>query len=78
VVPETNKRIAPLSFFRGCRKGLIALIPEIDCDPTAMGLPPVTSALSNFGKTWVSQRNILEASVTPSGMKHEWYICMYN
>jgi hypothetical protein len=24
-------------------KGLIALTPEIDCDQTAMGLPPVSS-----------------------------------
>jgi hypothetical protein len=38
------------------------LTPEIDCDQTAMGLPPVTSVVfliaSNFGKTWASQRNI--------------------
>jgi hypothetical protein len=26
-------------------KGLIALTPEIDCDQTAIGLPPVTSAV---------------------------------
>jgi hypothetical protein len=26
-------------------KGLIALPPEIDCNKTAMGLPPVTSAV---------------------------------
>jgi hypothetical protein len=26
-------------------EGLIALTPEIDCNNTAMGLPPVTSAL---------------------------------
>jgi hypothetical protein len=26
-------------------KGLIALTPEIDCDQTAMGLPPVTPAI---------------------------------
>jgi hypothetical protein len=26
-------------------KGLIALTPEIDCNKTAMGLPPVTSAV---------------------------------
>jgi hypothetical protein len=25
--------------------GLIAFTPEIDCDQTAMGLPPVTSAV---------------------------------
>jgi hypothetical protein len=42
-------------------KVLIALTPEIDCNKTAMGLPPVTSAvllIANFGKTWVSRRNI--------------------
>jgi hypothetical protein len=45
-------------------KGSIALAPEIDSDQAAIGLPPVTSAvfliakLSNFGKTWVSRRNI--------------------
>jgi hypothetical protein len=41
--------IAPLSLFHGCRKkcakGLAALTPEIDCDQTAMGLTPVTSAV---------------------------------
>jgi hypothetical protein len=26
-------------------KGLIALTPEIDCSKTAIGLPPVTSAV---------------------------------
>jgi ABC-type iron transport system FetAB permease component len=26
-------------------KGLIALTPQIDCDQTAIGLPPVTSAV---------------------------------
>jgi hypothetical protein len=45
----------------------------------AMGLPPVTSAvflISNFGKTWVS--NIWDTSTTPSRIKREWYVCMYN
>jgi hypothetical protein len=35
-------------------KGLIALTTEIDWKKTAMGLPPVTSAvfvITNFGKT---------------------------
>jgi hypothetical protein len=36
-------------------KGLAALTPEMDCDQTAMGLPPVTSTVfliaKNFGKT---------------------------
>jgi hypothetical protein len=39
---------APFSFLHGCRKrtkGLIALTPEIDCNKTAMGLTPVTSAV---------------------------------
>jgi hypothetical protein len=42
-----NKREAALPFFHGCHKGeeLIALKLEIDCDQTAMGLPPVTSAV---------------------------------
>jgi hypothetical protein len=44
----------------------------------AMGLPPVTSAAflvsSNFGKMWVSRRNILDVSATPSGIKREFTI----
>jgi hypothetical protein len=35
-------------------KGLIALTPEIDCNRTAMDLPPVTFAvffIANIGKT---------------------------
>jgi hypothetical protein len=45
--PGQNKRIAPLSFLHGCRKrrGLMALTPEIGCNKTAMGLPPVTPAV---------------------------------
>jgi hypothetical protein len=31
-------------------KGLIALTPEIDYDQTAMGLPPVTSAIFLIAK----------------------------
>jgi hypothetical protein len=39
--------------------GLIALTPEMDCNKTAMGLPPVTVFLiANYGKTWVSRKNI--------------------
>jgi hypothetical protein len=78
--PGQNKRIALLSFFYGCRKAikeLIALTPEIDSDQTAMGLPPVTSAvilITNFGKTWASRTNIWDAS---AGKKREWYVCMY-
>jgi hypothetical protein len=52
--PGQNKRIAPLSFFHGCRnkatKVLIAFTPEIDCDQTAMDLPPVTSAVLLIAK----------------------------
>jgi hypothetical protein len=31
-------------------KGLIAFTPEIECDQTSMGLPPVTSAVFLIGK----------------------------
>jgi hypothetical protein len=31
-------------------KGLIAFTPEIGCDQTAMGLPPVTSAVLLMAK----------------------------
>jgi hypothetical protein len=31
-------------------KGLIASAPEIDCDQSAMGLPPVTSAVLLIAK----------------------------
>jgi hypothetical protein len=48
--PEQNKRIAPLSLFRGCRKRVIAFTPQIDCDQTAMGLPPITSAVLLIAK----------------------------
>jgi hypothetical protein len=53
---------------KGETKGLIALTPEIDCNTIAMGLQPVTSAVS---------RNISDTSATPSGIKHKWYVCMY-
>jgi hypothetical protein len=33
------------TFYVKATKGLIAVIPEIDCDQTAMGLLPVTSAV---------------------------------
>jgi hypothetical protein len=51
--PGQNKRIAPLSFFHGCRKRRLkdeALTHEVDCDQTAMGLPPVTSAVLLIAK----------------------------
>jgi hypothetical protein len=31
-------------------KGILALTPEIDCDQTAMGLPPVTTAVFLIAK----------------------------
>jgi hypothetical protein len=37
-----NKRTA---LSQKATKGLTALTPEIDCDQTAMDLPPVTSAV---------------------------------
>jgi hypothetical protein len=40
--PGQNKRIAPLSFFHGCRK---VPLPKIDCGQTTMGLSPITSAV---------------------------------
>jgi hypothetical protein len=46
-----------------------------------MDLPPVTSAVilitSNFGKTWVSRRNVWDVSADPSGIKRKQYVCMY-
>jgi hypothetical protein len=51
VDPGQNKRIAPLSFFHGCRtKGLTAITPEIDYDQTAMDLPPVAPAVFLIAK----------------------------
>jgi hypothetical protein len=62
-------------------KGLIAFTSEIDCDQTTTGLPSVLSAVlliaKYFGKTWASWRNFWDASATPSGIKHECYVCMY-
>jgi hypothetical protein len=43
--PGQNKRIAPLFFFHGCRKRRLKDVSEIDCDQTAMGLSPITSAV---------------------------------
>jgi hypothetical protein len=49
----------------------------MDCDQTAMSLPFVSSAVfliaHHFGEMCVSRRNILDASATPLGIKHEWY-----
>jgi hypothetical protein len=36
-----------------------------------------SSQLSNFGKKWAFRSNICDASVTPSGVKLEWYVSMY-
>jgi hypothetical protein len=36
-----------------------------------MGLPPVRSAV-----LLIAQRNIWDASATPSGIKREWYVCI--
>jgi hypothetical protein len=55
----------------------------MDCDQAAMGLPPVTSAVFvlsyHFGKmiAWASWRNIRDVSATSSGIKREWYVCMF-
>jgi hypothetical protein len=52
--PGQKKRKAPLPFFHGswekATKRLTALPPEIDCDQTAMGLPPVTSPIFHIAK----------------------------
>jgi hypothetical protein len=48
----------------------------------AMGLPVDMSAgnahiLYSFGNMWTSQRNFWDASVILSGIKHEWYVSVY-
>jgi hypothetical protein len=70
-------KIAP---FMDVVKWLTAISSEMICDRTAMGLPPVTSAilfvkLSYFGKTWLSRRSIWDVSASPSGIKLEWHVC---
>jgi hypothetical protein len=84
LIDTQNKRVTSLFLpwmSYKTTKGLTALTPEVDCDQTAIGLPPVTSAVfliaSNFGEMCVSRRNIWDVSATPSGMKREWYVCMY-
>jgi hypothetical protein len=32
----------------------------------------------HFGKKWAPRRNIWDASVIPSGIDCEWYVCMYD
>jgi hypothetical protein len=39
-------------------------------------LQELNPSLSNFGKTWASPSDICDASAAPSGIKHEWYVCM--
>jgi hypothetical protein len=60
-------------------EGLIALMPETDCDQTAIGLPPITSAAFLIAILVIAKqsgRNIRDASSTPSGIKRERYVCM--
>jgi hypothetical protein len=59
---------------------ITTLSPEINYDPAAIDLPPVISAVflrAYFGKMWASRKNISDASATPSGIKREWYVCMF-
>jgi hypothetical protein len=48
--PGQNKSIASLPLFHGCRKGFIALTPEIEYNQTAMGLPLVMSVVFFIAK----------------------------
>jgi hypothetical protein len=58
-------------------KGLIALTPEIDCDQTGKGIPPVTTAVFTQSQIIVVEREISEMSLVPlRGIKREWYVCM--
>jgi hypothetical protein len=41
-------------------KGLIALTPEIDCNKTPMGLPPVTSAVFFIANKFWKNVGVLE------------------
>jgi hypothetical protein len=61
-------------------KGLIALTPEIDCDQTAMGLPPTASAVSKLSLVKRGRLGrISEIALYPFGDK-AWYVCitLYN
>jgi hypothetical protein len=64
---------------RRLKVNIIAFTPEIDCDQTAMGLPPVCSISHsyNFGETLASWRKFWGTSATLSGIKREWYVCMW-
>jgi hypothetical protein len=49
-------------------KGLTALTPEIDCNQTAMGLPPVTSAVFlqySSASLWRKKKCLEEISEMP-------------
>jgi hypothetical protein len=65
---QKNSTVLPSS---KATKGLTALTSEMDCDQTAMNLPPVTSAVCLIAKSFW---NILDVSATPSGIKSEWYL----
>jgi hypothetical protein len=60
-------------------KGLIAIKNDIDCDPTAMGLPPVASAVFLIAKYFLLKRGSLRGIsemplLTPSGIKRGRYV----
>jgi hypothetical protein len=62
---------------------LITLTPEINYDQTAIGLPPVASAVflihNHYGKTWASRINICDVSAIPSGINGmEWGVSGIN
>jgi hypothetical protein len=66
--PGQHIRITPLSFFHGCRKRRLKDWWHLHLWWTAIR------------RRWayhLSRRNIWDASAAPSGIKHEWYVCMY-
>jgi hypothetical protein len=50
VLDRTIECHLSLSFMEVATKRLTELTPEMDCDQTAMGLPPVTSTVSFIAK----------------------------
>jgi hypothetical protein len=52
--PRQEERISSLPFYHGCRKRRLiwALTSEMDCDQTAMGLLPETSAVFLIAKSF--------------------------